>query len=100
MKGMFLASAYKLVRVCVCVVTTSGCCINRMCYCKCRIIGCDWQGPWNKLEQHESHCEFLTKSSADILQCLQARESVKQPFELEQAKLLELLSVENATFTG
>lgn len=86
--------------VCVCMVTTSGCSIGRACHCKCQVIGCEWQGSWNKLQQHEGNCEFLTKSAGDILQCLQAREGTPQPHELEQAKLLELLSVENASFAG
>ena len=78
----------------------SGYCIIRMCYCKCQVIGCEWQGSWNKLEQHEDKCEFLSKSSAEILQCLQTRQAEIQPSNVEQAKLLELLSMENASFTG
>jgi len=45
------------------------------------------------LQQHEDKCEFLSKSSGEIIQCLQAREAARQPSDMEQARLLELLSV-------
>lgn len=79
------------------MVTTGG---RRMCYCKCQTIGCEWQGTWKKLQEHEDKCEFLSKSSEEILQCLQAREATKQPPDMEQAKLSELFSVGNVSFAG
>jgi len=68
--------------------------------CRCEPIGCDWQGVWSKLQQHETSCEFLNKSPDNIIQCLETRKAAKAPADLEQAKLLDLLSAENVTYTG
>jgi len=72
----------------------------RMSKCRCEPIGCDWQGVWSKLQQHETTCEFLNKSPDNIIQCLEIRKAAKAPVDLEQAKLLDLLSAEGVTYTG
>lgn len=68
--------------------------------CKCEPIGCDWKGCWSKLLEHETDCEFLNKAPEELIQCLEAKKAANAPANLEQTKLLDLLSGEDFSFTG
>ena len=67
---------------------------DRICQCKFKILGCEWQGIWSKLLQHETTCEFLTKSPDEIILSVQDRRASKH------AKLMELLCADGTYMRG
>ena len=67
---------------------------DRICQCKFKILGCERQGIWSKLLQHETTCEFLTKSPDEIILSVQDRRASKH------AKLMELLCADGTYMRG
>ena len=67
----------------------------RVCKCKYSLLGCEWQGKLSLVQQHETSCEFLTKSPDEMIACLQRR---KTPIKCD--KVMELIRKSDTCIQG